>query len=243
MPLPLTRRRAGVLAGAALLLAGALTLGHVAWQTWGTTWLAERRHAATVADLADAWQHGDDAVRTDAGQARAVVRIPRFGSSYAVPVLEGTEEDALAGGFGHFTGSAGAGEVGNYALAGHRITHGEPLRRLPELRRGDEVVVSTRDEDLVYELVTDGDALELPMTDTWVLDDLPAHPAGGVEPPQGSGQRLLTLTTCADLFHSDERLVAFAVLVERRARPDATSRQPGGSGPTSTTSPVSPSTS
>ncbi|WP_244927940.1 sortase [Nocardioides sp. W7] len=191
-------------------------LGHVGWQTYGTTWLAEGRHAATVADLTAAWRTGEDTVATDAGPSRAVVRIPRFGASYAVPVVEGTADDALSSGFGHFVGSAGPGGVGNYALAGHRITRGEPLRRMAELRRGDEVVVSTRDADLVYELLTDGDELELPLAETWVLDDTPTNPDGGPQPPRGVGQRLLTLTTCADLFHSEDRFVAFAVLTETR---------------------------
>lgn len=204
------------LVGLGLLASGLGVLGFVGWSTYGTTWLAERRHAATVSDLGDAWRAGEAGVDTDAGSSAAVVRIPRLGASYAVPVVEGVGDDALASGFGHFPGAAGPGEVGNYALAGHRITNGEPLRRMAELRRGDEVIVSTRDAELVYELLTDGDALELPMTATWVVDPLPTHPDGGPQPPQGEGQRLLTLTTCADLFHSDERLVAFAALVETR---------------------------
>lgn len=211
-----SRRRA--LLGLGVLLAGVGTLGYVGWETHGTTWLAERRHSATTEALERAWGAGEKVVRTPAGAARAVVRIPRFGHAYAVPVVAGTSDAALASGFGHFTGAAGPGEVGNYALAGHRITRGEPLRRMAELRRGDEIVVSTRDADLLYELVTDGDALVLPMTETWVVDHLPRHPDGGPQPPQRPGQRLLTLTTCADLFHSDERMVAFAVLRETRER-------------------------
>jgi sortase A len=40
----------------------------------------------------------------------------------------------------------------------------------------------------------------------------------GVEPPQEPGSRLLTLTTCSELFHTDNRLVAFGHLVSRRPR-------------------------
>ena len=37
------------------------------------------------------------------GKASALIRIPRFGKKYVVPVLEGTSDDVLARGFGHFT--------------------------------------------------------------------------------------------------------------------------------------------
>jgi hypothetical protein len=70
------------------------------------------------------------------GKASALIRIPAFGKKYVVPVLEGTSSSVLTKGFGHFTRSADPGEVGNYALAAHRVTHGEPLRRMPELRAG-----------------------------------------------------------------------------------------------------------
>jgi len=59
-------------------------------------------------------------------------------------VIEGIGDAELARGFGHFPVRE-SGERGNYALAGHRITHGEPLRDMPELRPGDEVIVETRD--------------------------------------------------------------------------------------------------
>ena len=52
-------------------------------------------------------------------------------------------------------------------------------------------------------------------TQVWVVDPLPTNPAqGGVQPAQRKGQRLLTLTTCAELFHTDNRMVAFGHLVE-----------------------------
>jgi sortase A len=158
-------------------------------------------------------------VKVDAGVAGSIIRIPRFGDDYQVPVLEGTSDDVLASGFGHFDDTAGPGQVGNYALAGHRVTHGEPLRDMPDLEVGDKVIVETRKTVYTYELVTGGDDLTVPFTAGWVLDPLPTNPEdGGVEPPQKPGQRLLTLTTCSELFHTDDRLVAFGVLVDKRPR-------------------------
>ncbi|WP_395657386.1 class E sortase [Nocardioides sp.] len=202
-----------------LVVAGVAALGWIGWQYVGTNWVSARKHAAIVDRLERGWSDGEAEVHVDEGTAGAIVRIPRFGDDYAVPVLEGTSDDALAAGFGHLEGTAGPGEVGNYALAGHRVTHGEPLRDMPDLEVGDRVVVETATTTYTYELVTAGDALTVPASSGWVLDPLPTNPdAGGVEPPQGAGQRLLTLTTCSELFHTDDRLVAFAELVSSSPR-------------------------
>ena len=147
------------------------------------------------------------------GKASALIRIPKFGKKYVVPVLEGVSPDVLAKGYGHFTKSADPGEVGNYALAAHRVTHGEPLRRMPELRPGDEVVVETVDTTFTYRLDTDPRKLVIPFTGTWVLDPLPKNPDGGPQPAQRQGQRLITLTTCSEIFHTDNRMIAFGHLV------------------------------
>jgi sortase A len=34
----------------------------------------------------------------------------------------------------------------------------------------------------------------------------------------GDGRRLVTLVTCAELFHTDDRMVAFGHLVDRESR-------------------------
>ena len=205
----------------ALIVAGLVVLGHVGWQLWGTTWVSHRDQRQIADALQRQWTQGGTRLRprqVPDGQASALVRIPRFGRSYVVPVLEGTGAEVLARGYGHFTRSADPGEVGNYALAAHRVTHGEPLRRMPELRPGDEVVVETVDATFTYRLDTDPRQLVIPFTGTWVLDPLPRNPDGGPQPPQRPGQRLITLTTCSEIFHTDNRMIAFGHLVSREGR-------------------------
>ena len=214
--------------GVLLVLSGLVLGGYVAWQVWGTNVVAERTHRALVEDVRRAWERdgnegtdaGDDAgvaeaVSTEHGRVSAVVRIPRFGEGYAVPLLEGTDAAVLEAGFGRFTRGAAPGGRGNFAVAAHRVTHGEPLRDMPVLQPGDEVVVETARWTYTYVLDTGGDDLTVTFEDTWVLDDVPRHPEGGVQPAQEPGQRLLTLTTCSELFHTDDRLVAFGHLVSR----------------------------
>jgi len=207
------RSRVSLVAGLLLLALGVGVLGWAGWQYWGTSWVSHRTQQQVTAQVERSWDHGTDTVRTEHGLAGAVVRIPRFGRDYAVPVLEGVSDDVLASGYGHFEGSAEPGQVGNFALAAHRVTHGEPLRDMPELRVGDEVVVDTRTMRYTYALTTGGDDLTVPFTAGWVVDAAPLNPqAGGTTPALAPGARLITLTTCSELFHTDDRLVAFGVL-------------------------------
>ena len=213
-------RRLAFWSGVALVVAGVLVLGYVGWQVWGTTWVAKREQREITGSLEQQWNEGGAKLQpkyVPRGEASALVRIPAFGQEYVVPVLEGTSSTILTKGYGHFTKSADPGEVGNYALAAHRVTHGEPLRRMPELRPGDEVVVETVDTTYTYRLDTDPRELVVPFTGTWVLDAVPKNPDGGTQPAQRQGQRLITLTTCSEIFHTDDRMIAFGHLV--RAEP------------------------
>lgn len=242
MPPARPARRWSLVAGIAVALVGLGMLGYVGWQYVGTNWVARAKQDDVVEQLERAWAAlpADPPGRAVAGPAAggdkpapapppatvpvsgttagAILRIPDLGTSYAMPILEGTSSAALAVGVGHFTDSAQPGAVGNYALAAHRVTHGEPFRHLPDLKAGALIVIDTAKWRYTYALDTDGDELEVDFTQTWVVDDLPDNPEAGAEPRQLAGQRLITLTTCAELFHTDERLVAFGHLVDRSPR-------------------------
>jgi len=213
------RSRVGLVVGLGLVGGGLAILGWLAWEFWGTNWISHRTQARVIATLHEDWAQGKTVTRVSVGEdqpvrALAIVRIPRFGSDYAVPVLEGTSDAVLAAGFGHYTDTALPGRVGNFAIAGHRITHGEPLRDMPDLEVGDRIIVETRQRVYAYVLDTGGDDLVVPFTASWVTGPLPTNPDGGVQPPDSSpDQHLITLTTCSELFHTDNRLVAFGHLV------------------------------
>lgn len=213
---PKGKRRLSVWVGSTLIVVGLSLLAYVAWQFWGTNWVSHRKQD----EIVKKWETGDSPVLTVAeGDVGAVIRIPEFGDDYVVPVLEGTSKKVLAAGYGHFEDSADPGEIGNYALAGHRVTHGEPLRRMPDLEVGDEVIVETRHAIYHYTLISGGEDLRVTFRAGWVIDPLPKNPkAGGVQPDQKEGQRLLTLTTCAELFHTDDRLIAFAELTSTETK-------------------------
>ena len=177
--------------GVLLLVGGLAMLGYVGWQLYGTNYVSRQQQTEAVEEVQQRWEQqttvtadraADDATPKDG--ATALIRIPRFGADYVMPVFEGTSEEVLAKGYGHFDHAAGPGEKGNYALAAHRVTHGEPLRDMPSLEPGDEVVVETGRWVYTYVLDTPGDGLTVPFTGAWVLADLPRNPeAGGVQPP------------------------------------------------------------
>lgn len=187
-----------------MFLAGLALVGWLLWEFFGTNIVAHRdmRHNVQL------FERGS--TLTD---AQALVKIPRFGKDYIVPVYAGVGPGVLARGFGHFDRTADPGQVGNYALAGHRVTHGQPLRDMPELRPGDKVVVITHGRTFVYVLDTNPNDLIVPFTSVWVTTPDPVNPQpGGVEPPRRY-HRLITLTTCSEIFHTDNRMIAFGHLV------------------------------
>jgi sortase A len=210
--------------GCGLVTTGLAMLAWVAWQLIGTNVVAHQRQERLVDQLQEEWRTPSaadggtsPAAAPGLGEASALIRIPRFGDDYVMPVLEGVGDDELASGFGHFEDSADPGETGNYALAAHRITHGEPLRDMPDLRPGDEVLVETRDSLFTYALDTDPNDLVVDFEEIWVVEPAPVNPRiGGVQP--SDADRLITLTTCAELFHDDSRMVAFGHLVAERPR-------------------------
>ncbi len=211
------RRRPSALSvvGIVMLLAGLGCLGWVGYQYFGTNVVSERAFDAGRQDLRQRWTAPAPADPSTGpeplpGDATALLRIPAFGADYEIPVLEGTDLDILAEGVGHYSGTAAPGEVGNFALAGHRVTHGQPFSRLLELEPGDEVVVETRTAVHTYVIDEPPRSLTVDDTATWVLDPVPG------EPDREPSRALITLTTCQDLFRSPDRSVGFGHLQSTR---------------------------
>ncbi len=215
---PKRRRGAAFWVGVLLILAGLSLLGYVAWQVFGTNLVSHQKQQKIIDQTERVWEGKAGASGAANGielrGAEALVRIPRFGKNYVVPVQAGTSVKVLAEGFGHFKGTQRPGKIGNFAIAGHRVTHGEPLRHMPDMRPGDKIIVETRNRTLTYRLDTNPNNLIVTFRDVWVIDRLPKNPRGGVEPAQRPGQRLITLTTCSELFHTDNRMIAFGHLVK-----------------------------
>ncbi|WP_398913983.1 class E sortase [Streptomyces sp. CEV 2-1] len=148
-------------------------------------------------------------------QAYAVIRIPRIGLT--APVAQGISRSGVLdkGYVGHYPGTAQPGGFGNFALAAHRNTHGEPFRYINRLRRGDRVTVETRDS--VYTYTVDKTLAQTGAGDGGVVA---AVPRSNVRPYAGyrAAGSYVTLTTCTPEFTSRYRLVVWGKLTDVRGR-------------------------
>ncbi|MFD8501916.1 class E sortase [Streptomyces sp. NPDC059687] len=155
------------------------------------------------------------AARPGRSRAYAVLAVPRL--SLRAPVAEGVSKTGVLdkGYVGHYPGTAQPGRAGNFAVAGHRNSHGEPFRHLDRLRPGDSVVVETRSTTYTY--VVDQ---VLPRTSAADGGVIAPVPRSRVSPSHGYDRRghYLTLTTCTPQFTSRYRLVVWGVLASARPR-------------------------
>jgi sortase A len=154
------------------------------------------------------------------GQPVAVLHIPRLGADFRRVVVEGTEQDQLAQGPGHYVGSAMPGQQGNLALAGHRVGKGSPFLDLDTMRPGDPIVVETGTQWFVYRVLGD------PASGSFTTDPsgIPGQevvaptalevisPTPDAEATAGASGAYLTITTCNPKYSARTRLVVHARL-------------------------------
>lgn len=231
-PRPVRSRRAAPAGGGAarttvrsvgelLITAGLVLLLFVAYQLVWTNYQAQRAQSGVADQIRDDWQRppptpgsGEPSAapaKVDFGEGFAFMHIPELGRKYSVPVVEGVSLGALARGIGHYPRTAMPGEVGNFAVAGHRATNGEPFAYLDRVGKGDVVIVETSTEWFVYRI--DRTKIVQP-TDVWVIEPVPGQP--DVEPTE----ELITLTTCNPRWASTQRLIVFGHLESRQDRAD-----------------------
>jgi sortase A len=149
------------------------------------------------------------------GESFAVMYIPRFGKSWKWTVLSGTDTDVLKKGLGWYDKSAKAGQEGNFAVAGHRKTYGDPMIDFPDLRPNDKIVVNDTVNWYVYTLDVPVVNTQAGKKDKAVYKTLPED-VGVVAPVPGKGYdkpgKYITLTTCDPKYGSSHRLIAWGHL-------------------------------
>lgn len=215
--------------GELLVTLGVVLLLFLVWQLWWTDLVAGRAQGNLASQLQRTWTAQqptgqqpaarepsgaqpvaqDPPLKLRTGQAFAVIRIPRFGKDYARPVLEGVQLDVLDKGVGHYPGSADPGAVGNFALAGHRVTYAKPFNKIDTLRPGDPIVVETARAWFVYRVkryvIVTPDRVD-------VIAPVPQQP--GKTPTKA----MMTMTACHPKFSARYRYVVFSELEQRIAK-------------------------
>ncbi|MEU7281388.1 class E sortase [Streptomyces sp. NPDC045431] len=201
---------------------GVVMLLFVTYQLWWTNIRAGLQADQAKKGIEEAWAEGRKPGAFEPGQGFAIMYIPKL--DVVVPIAEGIDKEKVLdrGMVGHYAEGAlktamPSDKQGNFAVAGHRNTHGEPFRYINRLQPGDPIVVETQDAFYTYEM-------------TSILPQTPPSNISVIQPvPEGSGfkgpGRYLTLTTCTPEFTSTYRLIVWGKMVEERPRskgkPDA----------------------
>jgi LPXTG-site transpeptidase (sortase) family protein len=206
--------------GEILITLGVIVLLLAAYEVWGKAAVVASHQAELDRSLDREWSGPEPTVtaspeqpdREEAtpqplgpppGHAIARLYLPSIGKFWVV--VEGVALADIRWAPGHYPTSAMPGEVGNFAVAGHR--NPATFWDLDRVAAGDVVVVETRETWYVYQVtrnhIVTPDAVE-------VVAPVPGQP--GVEPSEA----MLTLTTCNPKWDNYQRLVVHATLVDQQ---------------------------
>lgn len=156
------------------------------------------KDAASRAKMLEQYKNRNFAI----GSAVTRITIPKLGVETVV--VEGTSDEALAAGAGHYPQSPLPGDPGNVAIAGHRTMNGHPFADLDKLVAGDQVILQTPFASYTYKIVPAFDGHANPWVTTpedWTVISV------------ASQAHLLTLTTCNPKGQKTQRLIARAEMV------------------------------
>ncbi|KYG55166.1 MULTISPECIES: class E sortase [Streptomyces] len=204
--------------GELFITLGVVMLLFVTYQLWWTNVLAGQETSQAKERIEDTWAKGGDKDEPDVfqpGEGFAIMYIPKL--DVVVPIAEGIDKTKVLdkGMAGHYAEGSlktamPSDKQGNFAVAGHRNTHGEPFRYINRLKPGDPIVVETRNAYYTYEMAS-------------ILPQTPPSNVAVIDPiPKGSGftepGRYITLTTCTPEFTSTYRMIVWGRLLEERPR-------------------------
>lgn len=219
--------------GELCITAGLILILFVAWQLWWTDIGANKNNSDIAHSLTHQWNRegasappakakGDSAgsfgkpavsKAPDKNTAFGIMYVPRFGNDYYRTIAQGTDLVPVLDhiGIGHYESSVMPGQLGNFAVAGHRTTYGKPLNKIADLRPGDLIVVETKAGWYTYTFRNFNVVLPDHVS---VIDAVPDAPT--MKPTD----RFMTLTACNPMYSARERYVAYAVMTDWRPAAD-----------------------
>lgn len=220
--------RAIGISGELLVTAGLFVLLFLGWHVWFNDIVQGAAQNRASAELSDGWTKPvvvqtefDRAFGTSDGaivevkppvvaspkiaESFATILVPRFGTRYERTVAESVDTELVLNnhvtGVGRYPGTALLGEVGNFAVAGHRTTYGAPFGEVDQLRVGDRIYLETEKGWYVYRFRN----LEFVYpTEVTVLNPVPQLQVEAKD-------RILTMTSCHPKLSAAERIIAYSV--------------------------------
>ncbi|MCX6402490.1 MAG: class E sortase [Actinobacteria bacterium] len=202
--------RGGQLVLISALIAALIASGYASYELLWTNYVADKKASVVRTEILKSWSPTNKklVVAKRPGKGFALLYIPRLKNKvWSLPILEGVEAQQIDSGVGHYSLSAMPGQIGNFAIAGHRATYGEPFANFDRLKVNDNVIVRTKNQWFTYTL--DQNRLVKP-TETWVVN----YP---LKPPLDSlinSQKLISLVTCDPRWGSVRRWVWWGHMIK-----------------------------
>ncbi|AOP50873.1 class E sortase [Streptomyces lydicus] len=203
--------------GEVFITLGVLMLLFVTYQLWWTNVMAEEEAGGAANNLQQEWNKGGGEKKNLAvGERFGIMYIPKL--DVKAPIAEGIDKHSVLdhGMVGHYDKTSGVktampwDKKGNFAVAAHRNTHGEPFRYINKLTKGDKIIVETKSSYYTYEMES-----ILPQTSPSNISVIgPVPPGSGFTGPG----RYITLTTCTPEFTSTFRMIVWGKMVDERPR-------------------------
>lgn len=189
------RRVVGIL----LILIGIGIIGTVAYKKIVTSHKQNELLEAFESQLAEGDNNNDEEeVNLDSINGYtpiAIIEIPSI--KLKQPVVEGITEDVIKYFLGKFPESTMPGEVGNFAVAGHRVSDfTDAFINLYKVKPGDNVIVTTKDGKYTYEV-----------EESFIVDP------DQVEVLESADYEKITLITCT--IGSKRRVIVTGKLIEK----------------------------
>lgn len=211
-----------------LITIGVLVLVFYIWYVWLGDVIAGAQQDKAAETLSQSWEDsvvGITEFDRDSGGSRGALRspappveaapettspfatmiVPRFGSGFERTIAESVDVKKVLNdpdtGVGHYVSSEQLGELGNFALAGHRTTFGAPFGDVDKLRVGDRIYIETKKGWYVYRFRN----MEwVYPTQSEVLNAVPHLEIAAKD-------RILTMTSCHPKLSAAERIIAYSV--------------------------------
>jgi sortase A len=203
--------------GELLVTGGVVVALFMAYMFWGTGLRESDAQHRFAEQLGRQWSSPDLSLaglggtgNLALGRPFAFIRIPAFGRNWRFAVVQGTGFAQLALGPGHVPGTQRPGQIGNFAVAGHRVTAGNPFWSVPSLRPGDKMFIDTIAG--TYEYQVNARPVWVWPGDTAVLAPAPDFPG------QRPRRAWITLITCDPAWSGTSRVVVTGVLIKRLPR-------------------------
>lgn len=145
------------------------------------------------------------------GQVFGKIYIPRFDKNYVRLIGQGTFQKITLNkvGVGHYLTSQWPGQIGNFAVAAHRTSHGAPFSKIDTLQAGDNVYVETNEGWFTYTY------METKIVDPSAISVINKVPSGLTGAHKGG--KYMTMTSCHPKWSNKQRIVVWLELTSTSA--------------------------